>query len=152
MFLTISSQLSMSSDSVAIPGAEGGFAGGLGDGLGGGIAEGEEDLAGFLAVFAGEFGEGVAERLEAEILGAGGALDAVEEGGEVNEFVAGVHKVKIKDLLAGHRIYYAIQGNVASMAERGNVGGAVAGGELRGAAIQRRTWRAEALGAHMSTL
>lgn len=84
-------------------GAECALVGGFGDGVGGVVGEGFEDGACAFGFFREEDGDGVFEGGEAVVLGAGVALDAVEECGEVEEFRSGVDELEVKDfLLARH--------------------------------------------------
>lgn len=84
-------------------GTECALVGGFGDGIGGVVGEGFEDGACAFGFFREEDGDGVFEGGEAVVLGAGVAIDAVEECGEVEEFRSGVDELEVKDfLLARH--------------------------------------------------
>lgn len=82
-------------------GAAGGFGGGGGNWLFGWVAEAEQNFFG--AIFFGvQDGDGFAEGFHAKIFSAAGAIDSVHERGEVEEFCAGVHEIKVQNLLACH--------------------------------------------------
>jgi hypothetical protein len=59
--------------------------GGLRDGSGAGIAEAEEDFPGALGLIGLQEGDGVLEGLDTEVTILARALNAIKEGGEVNE-------------------------------------------------------------------
>lgn len=72
------------------PRAEGGFTGGDGVGFGRGIAQLFKNTAGACGLAVDEEFRGAAQRLAAEIVGRAVALDAVEEGRDLDEF--GAHR------------------------------------------------------------
>ena len=114
------------------PSSDGAFAGGLGDGFGGGVAEGEENVFGALGLVVGEVFHGFAEGGEAEVGVAIGAVEAVEEGRDLDEAKAGVHEVEVEDLLACHvRGGFIIRGEaIGSKKGRGKAkGGMERGGD-----------------------
>ncbi|HWD92173.1 MAG TPA: hypothetical protein VG938_07470, partial [Verrucomicrobiae bacterium] len=80
----------------------GGFCGCRRDGFNGRVAEGEQDLFCFLLFSAAEFFERFAKCFHAEIFLTGGALDAVDEGRQIDQFAARVHEIKVKHLLLCH--------------------------------------------------
>ncbi len=86
------------------PGTAGGFGGGGGNRLSSWVAEGEEDVFGAGGLFTIEFLDGRAESVEAEVGFAFGAVNAVEERGEVDKFRARLDKIKVQYLLACHKM------------------------------------------------
>lgn len=94
------------------PGAGGGSVGGFGcaecalegglwDGLRSGVREGFEDCLGAVRAVGEEDGEGGLEGVGAVVWFAGVAVDAVEECGDVEEFVAGLDELEVDELLLG---------------------------------------------------
>lgn len=51
---------------------------------------------------AGQFAQCRSKGFDAEIIFAAGAVDAVQEGGNIDEFVPGIQKIKVQDLLSCH--------------------------------------------------
>ena len=66
------------------------------------VAECQQNIFGLLFLVAGQFFKRGAKGFYAEIVLAAGALDAVEEGGDVDEFVPRIQKIEIEDLLSCH--------------------------------------------------
>src|SRR5215831_14426722 len=98
---TCSVKLELGSRSAWI-GSTGGLGGGCGDGVAGSIAEGEKDRFGAFGLITVQLLERGPKGGHAEVFGTIGPLDAVHEGGEVDEFAACVHEVEIEDLEFGH--------------------------------------------------
>ena len=78
------------------PCAAGAFGSGGGKGIGGGIAERHQYAPYSIGVTVGEGGECCEQGGFAEVAGAGGAIEAIEEGCDFDEFAAGVHEVQIE--------------------------------------------------------
>ena len=66
------------------------------------IAECEQDAPGFFFLLAGQFTERGAKRHRSIIVPAAGAFNAVEERGDFNQFVPGVEKIEVENLLPCH--------------------------------------------------
>jgi len=69
------------------------------------IAECEQDAPGFFFLLAGQFAERKAKRLQTKIVPAACAFNAVKERGDFNQFVPGIEKIKVENLLPCHNIY-----------------------------------------------
>ena len=87
---------------VAGPCADGPFAGRFGDGFDGRIAQGQQDASGADGFIKLQFGEGRAKSVQAEVRLAFAAIDAIEEGRDVDQLRPRIHEVKVEDLLASH--------------------------------------------------
>jgi len=77
---------------------EGSLEGGFGDGIGGGVGEGFQHCAGAVRALREQDGQGVFQRLEAVVGGTGMAVDAVEEGREIDELVACFDELEIEEI------------------------------------------------------
>ncbi len=78
---------------------EGALEGGFGDRFGGRVGECFEDGAGAVGALLEQDGQGVFERHVAVVGGAGVAVDAVEEGGQIDEPVASFDELEIEEIL-----------------------------------------------------
>jgi hypothetical protein len=87
-----------------VPGPGSSFARGAVDGFGGGVTQGQEHVSGSLGLVVGEMLEGLAECGQAEVGLAGGPVDAIKECGQVDEFGAILHEIKVQDLLLRHNV------------------------------------------------
>ena len=81
--------------------ARSGFGGCSGDRVFSWVAEAQENFFGAI-FFVVEDGKGSAKGFHAKIFFAFGAIDAIDERGDVEQLGAGVHEVKVQNLLACH--------------------------------------------------
>src|SRR6266851_1764939 len=86
------------------PCSAGGLGGCGGDRLGGPITEREQNALRTISAGIGQCLHGLAEARHSKIFCAVRALDPVEERGQINELAAGVHEIKIQNLLACHNV------------------------------------------------
>ena len=77
---------------------------GFGDGFRARVAEAQEDLFGALGFIERQEGDGVFQRLHAEVCGLIGALDAIQKGGQIDELAADIHGMRP---LRAHPVYSA---------------------------------------------
>src|SRR6266508_4417875 len=79
-----------------------GFRCGGGNRFGRRITEGEQSASGFLFLLCAESGHGFTQRFHTEVILALGALDAIEERGQINHLAARVEEVEVQNLLPRH--------------------------------------------------
>src|SRR6266487_2410138 len=87
------------------PRSTGSLGGGRGNRLRRRIAEREQGAFGFLFFLRPESGHGLAKRFHAKVLLATGALDAIEERGQINHLAARLEEVKVQHLLSRHALH-----------------------------------------------
>jgi len=85
----------------ARPDARGGLGVGLGDRFDGRVAPEVQDAGDAAFVLLEEEREGGAETPDAVVFAAGGAIEAVEEGRQIEQLIPGVHEMQVSHLLAG---------------------------------------------------
>jgi hypothetical protein len=94
---------------LGVPRASGAFAFGFGHRLAGGVAEREQDFPRLVFLFANQPGQRFTKAFQPEIVLASGAFHAVKERGDLDEFVAGVEKIQVEDLLPFHTEFIPVK-------------------------------------------
>lgn len=101
---------------MAGPGTACPFSGCFGDRLDGGVAKANEGLFCMVGAIGEQGLQGLAECFPTEVSIAGCSFDAIEESGDVDEFMSCVDEVEVEHLLARHGL---IRGGVHACGEYG---------------------------------